>query len=95
MARVCGACCGLLLFSAMIVAGMLAGNAVPAIVVRALVGLFFGLILGSLAGWIVALVAQENVKTQEKAATDSTGAGVPPTSASITEPPTAPVRRPA
>jgi hypothetical protein len=45
----------------MIVCGMLAGNPVPSIVARALVGLAGGFVLGSLAGWIGAHVVRENV----------------------------------
>ena len=60
MAQVCGACCGLLVFSAMIVCGLLAGNSVQAIVIRALVGLIGGFVLGSLLGWIGMCIVKEN-----------------------------------
>ncbi|MBN2563501.1 MAG: hypothetical protein JXQ75_21490 [Phycisphaerae bacterium] len=60
MARVCGACCGLLVFSAMIVCGMLAGNPIQNIITRALLGLIGGFTLGSLVGWIGLFVVKEN-----------------------------------
>jgi hypothetical protein len=52
VARLSGACCGLILFSGMLVCGLLAGNQPESIVLRALVGLIGGVLLGSLAGWI-------------------------------------------
>jgi MFS family permease len=75
MARLYGACLGLLLFSAMILCGMVAGNSVQNIVLRALAGLAGGFIVGSLAGWIGLSVAKDNAaapggdgnKTPEKA----------------------------
>ena len=60
MARVCGACCGLLVFSAMIVCGILTGNPVQDIIIRALVGLLGGFVLGWLSGWIGIFVVREN-----------------------------------
>jgi hypothetical protein len=60
MARLYGACLGLLLFSAMILCGMFAGNSVQHIVLRALVGLAGGFIVGSLAGWIAMSVVKDN-----------------------------------
>lgn len=47
----------------MIVCGLLAGNPVPQIVLRALLGLLGGFILGSLAGWIGVCVVRDNVPT--------------------------------
>ncbi len=61
MARICGVCCGLLLFSAMIVCGMLAGNPPPQTILRALLGLFVGYLLGSFSGWLGMFVVQENM----------------------------------
>ncbi len=61
MARICGVCCGLLLFSAMIVCGMMAGNPPPKTILRALVGLFVGYLLGLLSGWLGMFVVQENI----------------------------------
>ncbi len=49
----------------MIVCGLLAGNPVPHIVTRALLGLLGGFILGSLAGWIGVCVVRDNVPTFE------------------------------
>ncbi len=65
MSRLCGASFGLLLFSAMVVCGLLADNPVPQIVLRALLGLLGGFILGSLAGWIGVCVVRDNVPTFE------------------------------
>lgn len=56
MARLCGACLGLLVFSAMIVRGMLVGNAPEVILQRALFGLFGGTLLGCVAGWLGSIV---------------------------------------
>lgn len=55
----CGACFGLLLFSAMIVCGMLAGNSVEGIVLRAVFGLFGGFVMGLVVGWVGVLVVAE------------------------------------
>ncbi|HVP09737.1 MAG TPA: hypothetical protein VMV94_00960 [Phycisphaerae bacterium] len=75
MARLYGACLGLLVFSAMILCGMFAGNSVQKIVLRALAGLAGGFVVGSVAGWIGMSVVRENAaapgsdrtKTPEKA----------------------------
>jgi len=77
----------------MIVAGMLAGNPVPKIIARALVGLVFGFILGSLSGWIAATVARENAKTGENELAESSGTATPPASASAPGSPDSPARR--
>jgi len=58
----CGASCGLLVFSAMILCGLLAANPAEIIVLRALGGLFTGFLLGLLVGWIGTLLMQENVE---------------------------------
>lgn len=67
MAQVCGACCGLLLFSAMIVCGMLADNSVQRIVLRAVAGLFGGYVLGTVSGWIGMIVIRENLPAMDPA----------------------------
>lgn len=59
MAQLCGASCGLLLFSAMVVCGLLAGNPVEIIAVRAIGGLFGGLMFGMVVGWIGTIVVQD------------------------------------
>lgn len=61
MTQLSGVTCGLLVFSAMIVCGLMAGNPVEVIILRAVGGLFGGLVLGSLAGWLGMLIVQENV----------------------------------
>ncbi len=63
MAQLCGASCGLLLFSALVVCGMIAGNPVETITVRAIGGLFGGLMLGTVAGWIGTIVVKDVVQT--------------------------------
>jgi uncharacterized membrane protein YeaQ/YmgE (transglycosylase-associated protein family) len=63
VAQLCGASCGLLLFSAMVVCGMIAGNPVETITVRAIGGLFGGLMLGMVAGWIGTIVVQDIAQT--------------------------------
>ena len=60
MAQLCGACFGLLAFSAMIVCGMFAGNPPEKIVLRAVVGLFAGFVLGVVAGWIGLCIVKDN-----------------------------------
>lgn len=45
----------------MIICGLVAGNPVEVIILRAVGGLFGGLMLGTLAGWLGTLVVQENV----------------------------------
>ncbi len=67
MAQVCGACCGLLLFSAMIVCGMLADNSVQRIVLRAVAGLLGGYVLGTVSGWIGMIVIRENLPAMDPA----------------------------
>lgn len=67
MTQLSGVTCGLLVFSAMIICGLMAGNPVEVIILRAVGGLFGGLMLGSLAGWIGTLIVRENVEV----ATDS------------------------
>jgi uncharacterized membrane protein len=64
MPRLCGACCGLMVFSAMIVCGLMAGNSAENILSRAIVGLFAGVILGALSGWIGLNIVRDNVETQ-------------------------------
>lgn len=60
MARLLGASCGLLLFGAMILRGLIAGNSFDVITSRALVGLFTGVALGSLIGWVGMMVVADN-----------------------------------
>ena len=62
MVQLCGVCCGLLLFSAMIICGLLSGNAVEVIILRAVGGLFGGLLLGMLTGWVGTLIVEEKLK---------------------------------
>ena len=62
----------------MIVCGMWAGNPVPGIVSRALIGLLGGFVLGSLAGWIGAHIVRENAGAEARDAVKSPAAdGVP------------------
>lgn len=65
MAQLCGASCGLLVFSAMIACGMMAGNPVETITLRAIGGLFGGLVLGMVAGWIGTIVVRDIAETSE------------------------------
>ena len=60
MARLYGACLGLLLFSALILCGMAVGNSPQKIVLRALVGLAGGYVVGALAGWVAMSVVRDN-----------------------------------
>lgn len=85
MIRLCGACCGLLIFSATIFGGLLSGTAVEMILLRALVGLFGGLALGCLTGWIgffvirdqLDRVAGDNAESPAKVETHGADAHVP------------------
>jgi ABC-type microcin C transport system permease subunit YejE len=65
MTRLCGACCGLTVFSAMIVCGLMAGNAVELILGRAVVGLFAGVILGAFSGWVALFIVQDNIEKEQ------------------------------
>ena len=69
MTQLSGVTCGLLVFSAMIVCGLTAGNPVEVIILRAVGGLFGGLILGTLAGWLGTLVVRENVEVTDDSPT--------------------------
>ncbi len=64
MTQLSGVTCGLLVFSAMIICGLMANNPVEVIILRAVGGLFGGLLLGTLAGWLGTLVVQENVNVE-------------------------------
>ena len=66
LARLCGACCGLLVFGAMIITGLLARNPIETIVLRAVGGLFGGLFLGMFAGWIGCFVVRDNIAEAEE-----------------------------
>ncbi len=61
MARLYGVCLGLLLFSAIIICGMLAGNSAERIVLRAVLGLVGGFVVGATAGWIGLSIVKDNV----------------------------------
>ncbi len=67
----CGACFGLLLFSAMIVCGMLAGNSVEGIVLRAVFGLFGGFVMGLVVGWVGLLVVAERPAEETESPSDA------------------------
>ncbi len=61
MARLCGACCGLVVFSAMILRGLAVGNSVQVIILRAVTGLFAGLVLGSVVGWVGMILIRDHL----------------------------------
>lgn len=67
MARLCGACCGLLVFSATILAGLLAGNPIENIILRSVAGLAGGFVLGCVAAWIAMIVVNEQIETNDPA----------------------------
>ncbi len=74
MASIFGVTCGLLAFSAMILRGLMTGNAVDVILLRALGGLFGFLIAGTIAGWVAARVLEDREsipKNDDDAATDA------------------------
>ncbi len=88
MARVCGACCGLLVFSAIILCGLLAGNSAEHIMLRAVFGLLAGYLLGSLSGWIGTCIVRDDAArtpagtaVEPPAATEQTEAAAPTNSA--------------
>jgi hypothetical protein len=60
VARLCGACCGLTVFSALILNGLYLGIQVETIVLRAVTGLFGGLFLGLTLGYLATIVIKEN-----------------------------------
>ncbi len=61
MAQLCGACSGLLVFSAVILCGLLTGNPVEIIVQRAVFGLFAGFLLGATLGCVGKHIVRDNV----------------------------------
>ncbi len=65
MARICGVCCGLLVFSAVILAGLFAGNTIEKIILRSVVGLSGGYFLGCVAAWIALVVVNDQAKAKE------------------------------
>ena len=65
MARLCGACCGLLVFSATILAGLFAGNPIEMIMLRSVAGLAGGFVLGCIAAWIAHVVVNEPIESNE------------------------------
>lgn len=65
MARLCGACCGLLVFSATILAGLLAGNPIENIILRSVAGLAGGFVLGGVAAWIALVVVNEQIEAND------------------------------
>jgi hypothetical protein len=69
--RLCGACCGLIVFSALIVSGLAIGNSVNTIILRAVGGLFGGLFLGLTLGFLATVVIKEN--TSPTGSTHPTG----------------------
>jgi len=77
MARLYGVCLGLLLFSAIIVSGIFAGNSAERIVLRAVVGLLGGFVVGTTAGWIGLSIVRDNVPAHgaDSARTPVEGAG--------------------
>ena len=75
LARLCGSCCGLLIFSAMILRGLLAGNAAEMILQRALIGLFGGLLLGTILGRVGLAVVSDNLPDTDGTAAAGTPAG--------------------
>lgn len=65
MVRLCGACCGLLVFSATILAGLLANNPIEKIMLRSVAGLAGGFLLGCVAAWIALVVFHEQAEAAE------------------------------
>jgi MFS family permease len=61
VARLCGACCGLVVFSAMILRGLAVGNSAQVIILRAVTGLFAGLVLGSVVGWVGMILIRDHL----------------------------------
>jgi MFS family permease len=74
--RLFGVCCGLSIFSAVILSGLLVGNPVERIVLRAVLGLAGGFLLGAAAGWIGLALVGDNLpkpppRSAEPPATDT------------------------
>ncbi len=87
MVRLCGACCGLTLFCAMLTYGLLAGADVQPLLLRSVAVMAAGVVLGSVAGWLGLAIMKENINLPEDSAIaqaepDSVGvdgASAPPT----------------
>lgn len=77
MARLFGVCCGLAIFSAVIFAGLLMGNPVEKIMLRALAGLGGGLVLGNFAGHVGLLLVHDHIPTTPAEAGGSPVAAAP------------------
>lgn len=81
MARLCGACCGLVVFSAMVLSGIAAGHSAQHVLLRAVTGMFAALILGNVVGWVGMVLVRDNVSPSPAPVDEpeSVGAGaVPP-----------------
>lgn len=86
MVRLCGACCGLTLFCAMLTYGLLAGADVQPLLLRAVAVMAAGVVLGSVTGWLGLAIMRENINLPEDSAMDQAepdnvvadGAGAPP-----------------
>jgi len=76
--RLAGACCGLLVFSGIIVCGLAAGNPPELIIYRAVIGLLAGFVLGAVLGAVAMTVAREGVHAEPQ--TDTASADAPPPS---------------
>ena len=61
IARLCSAIVGLLVFAGMILAGLAVGNPFATIIQRALVGLFGGMFVGYIGGYIAERIILEHV----------------------------------
>lgn len=65
MPRLVGAATGLVTFGAMVVRGWMAENRLEVILSRALAGLFAGVLLGLVSGWLAERVLAEWHATQQ------------------------------
>ncbi|HUN80354.1 MAG TPA: hypothetical protein VMV81_02480 [Phycisphaerae bacterium] len=73
MTKATGACCGLLVFSAMILRGLLVGNEPQVVITRALIGMAAAIVLGQFVGWIGSVIVRDNLPEEPSVdATDDT-----------------------
>jgi hypothetical protein len=60
MARLCGACCGLVVFGAMVLSGIVAGHSPQHVILRAVAGMFAAVILGNIVGSVGMVLIRDN-----------------------------------
>lgn len=87
MARLCGVCCGLTVFVAMLTHGLFAGVGVQTLLLRAVAGMFAGCVLGAVVGWLGLAVVTENLNLPEDSASARAEPGIEPVAEAVASEP--------